>query len=102
MMTEAEYDRLYKNRPRTTRGRANRAALLIRGGRCSGSFSRAFDDCFEMGDGAQVLALLMERVRQDPELKSLMQAQGVWSDELENVPAPEPLRDPADRQLALP
>lgn len=100
MISEAEYDRLYANPPKTTKGRANRAALLIRGGRCSGSFSRAFDDCFEMGDGAQVLALLTERVRQDPELKSLMQTQGVWSDELENVPPPQRLTLTEDNKLA--
>lgn len=91
MISEAEYDRLYANRPKTARGRANRAALLIRGGRCSGSFSRAFDDCFEMGDGAQVMALLMETVREYPELREMMKAQGVWSDELEATPPPGPL-----------
>jgi len=85
MISEAEYDRLYANRPKTTRGRANRAALLIRGGRCSGSFNRAFDDCFEMGDGAQVLALLMERVRAEPDLKTLMIEQGVWSRSMEDA-----------------
>lgn len=91
MISEAEYDRLYANRPKTTKGRANRAALLIRGGRCSGSFNRAFDDCFEMGDGAQVMALLMETVREYPELREMMKAQGVWSDELEATPPPGPL-----------
>ncbi|MBK8174848.1 MAG: hypothetical protein IPK66_06135 [Rhodospirillales bacterium] len=91
MISEAEYDRLYASRPKTTRGRANRAALLIRGGRCSGEYNRAFDDCFEMGDGAQVMALLMETVREYPELKEMMKAQGVWSDDLENTPPPKPL-----------
>lgn len=91
MISEAEYDRLYADRPKTTKGRANRAALLIRGGRCSGEFSRAYDDCFEMGDGAQVLALLMERVRERPELREMMKAQGVWSEDYENTPPPQPL-----------
>lgn len=91
MISEAEYDRLYANRPKTTKGRANRAALLIRGGKCSGEFSRAYDDCFEMGDGAQVLALLMERVRAQPELREMMKAQGVWAEDYENTPAPQPL-----------
>ena len=85
MISEAEYDRLYASRPKTTRGRANRAVLLIRGGRCSGSFNRAFDDCFEMGDGAQVMALLMEAVHNEPDLKALMIAQGVWSDSMEDA-----------------
>lgn len=91
MISEAEYNRLYANRPKTTMGRANRAALLIRGGKCSGEFSRAYDDCFEMGDGAQVLALLMERVRERPELREMMKAQGVWSDAYEDTPPPLPL-----------
>lgn len=91
MISETEYDRLYANRPKTTKGRANRAALLIRGGKCSGEFSRAYDDCFEMGDGAQVLALLMQRVRERPELREMMKAQGVWSDEYEDTPPPQPL-----------
>lgn len=85
MISEAEYDRLYANRPKTTRGRANRAVLLIRGGRCSGEFSRAFDDCFEMGDGDAVVALLMERFRREPDLKALMKAQGVWDDALDQT-----------------
>lgn len=91
MISDAEYDRLYASRPKTTMGRANRAALLIRGGKCSGEFSRAYDDCFEMGDGAQVLALLMERVRERPELREMMKAQGVWSDDYEDMPPPLPL-----------
>ena len=91
MISEAEYNRLYANRPKTTMGRANRAALLIRGGKCSGEFSRAYDDCFEMGDGAQVLALLMERVRERLELREMMKAQGVWSDDYETTSPPQPL-----------
>jgi hypothetical protein len=42
-------------------------------------------------DGRQVLALLMERVRADPDLKERMKARGVSSDQLENTPSPEPL-----------
>lgn len=99
-ISETEYNRLYANRPKTPKGRANRAALLIEGGRCSGSFSRAFDDCFEMGDGAQVLALLMEKVRARPEFKDMMIEQGVWSDEMEDAPPPKPLILSEDNKLA--
>lgn len=91
LMSEAEYDRLYADRPKTAKGRANRAARLIEGGRCSGSFSRAFDDCFEMGDGSQVAALLMEKVRARPELKAMMVEQGVWSPDFEKWRKPEPI-----------
>jgi hypothetical protein len=48
MVSENEYDRLYANPPKSAMGRANRAALPVHGRRCSGAFSRAFDECFEM------------------------------------------------------
>jgi hypothetical protein len=98
-MSDAEYDRLYANRPKTTKGRANRAALLIRAGRTSGEYSRAFDDCFEMGDGGQVVALLMECVRAEPALEQMMREQGVWSDSMESAP-PQPLALTEDNRLA--
>lgn len=45
-------------RATTARERANIAARFIRG--CS-TDGRAFSDCFEMGDGDEVLRLLLEK-----------------------------------------
>jgi len=75
------YDRLYANRPATTRGRINRAILLIRRGWAS---MRAYDDCFEMGDGGAVLSGLMHHIRyREPGLREAMKAQRVWSAEFD-------------------
>ena len=72
-----EYERLYANRPATTRGRVNRAILLIRRGWAN---MRAYDDCFEMGDGGAVLSGLMRPIRyREPDLREAMKAQRVWS-----------------------
>lgn len=60
MMSDAEYDRLYLDRPRTRKGRAWLAGYLIRNGRAC---TRAYDNCFEEGDGGEVLALLIREVR---------------------------------------
>lgn len=74
-----EYERLYANRPATTRGRINRAILLIRRGWAN---MRAYDDCFEMGDGGAVLSGLMHHIRyREPDLREAMKAQRVWSTE---------------------
>ncbi len=86
-MNDAAYNRLYANPPKTIKGRVNRAALLIREG-CA--YTRAYDDCFEMGDGGEVLAHLMERVRKEPHLRDMMVKQGAWSASYENVAPPEP------------
>lgn len=72
-----DYDRLYANRLTTTRGRINRAILLIRRGWAN---MRAYDDCFEMGDGGAVLSGLMHHIRyREPDLREAMKAQRVWS-----------------------
>lgn len=49
MMSETERNRLYANLLKSAMGRANRAALPVQSGRCSGAFSRAVDEWFEMG-----------------------------------------------------
>lgn len=86
MIREAEYHRLYANPPRTLPGRVNRAALLLREGL---GRSRAFDDCFEMGDGGDVLARLLYRAHtEDPELLEMMKAQGIWTDSIAVCPPP--------------
>lgn len=87
-MSDEEYDHLYANPPRTRKGRAWQAAYLIRHGRAC---TRAYDDCFENGDGAQVLALLVQKVRDEPGLRRMMEEQGAWSADYDQTPEPEPL-----------
>lgn len=55
-------------RAKTARERANIAARFIRDRAPYGGpvQSRAFDDCFEMGDGEQVIALLKVKARTSP------------------------------------
>jgi hypothetical protein len=88
MMSDAEYDRLYLARPRTRKGRAWLAGYLIRNGRAC---TRAYDNCFEEGDGGEVLALLIREVRADPDMRRMMEEQGAWSGTYEQTPDPEPL-----------
>jgi len=77
------YDRLYRNRPHTRAGRVRRAILLIRKGWCD---SRAFDDCFEMGDGGQVLDDLLHHIAtKEPQLRTLMEAQRAWSPDYDRL-----------------
>lgn len=89
MMTEEDYNRHYEHFPRTLKGRVWLAGYLIRNGR---GCSRLYDNCFENGDGTEVMAHLMRRIRtEEPELREMMQAQGAWSDNYERVPDPGPL-----------
>lgn len=101
MICDTEYHRLYANPPRTLPGRVNRAALLLRGGL---GRSRAFDDCFEMGDGADVIARLLHRAHtESPELLAMMKDQGIWSEAFAACPPqPAPLAlSHEDRTYAL-
>ena len=66
---DTEYDRLCLDPPKTRKGRAWLAGFLIRNGRAC---TRAYDDCFENGDGDQVLALLMREVRADPDMRDVV------------------------------
>lgn len=88
MISDGEYEHYRDNPPKTRKGRAWLAAFLIRNGRAC---TRAYDNCFEEGDGEQVLALLMREVHNDPELRRMMEEQGAWSPRYEHTPAPEPL-----------
>jgi hypothetical protein len=88
MMSDAEYVRLYLDRPKTRKGRAWLAGYLIRNGRAC---TRAYDNCFEEGDGGEVLALLMREVRADPDMRRMMEEQGAWSRDYDRTPEPEPL-----------
>lgn len=54
-------------RTTSARERATIAARYIRRGRTNG---RAFDDCFEMGDGDAVVRALLERVPKDDRIKA--------------------------------
>lgn len=88
MMGEEEYQRRYERQPETLKGRVSLAALLIRNGRAC---SRLYDCCFENGDGDQVIAHLMHRIRTDsPELRAMMQEQGAWSKDYDLIPDPPP------------
>ena len=60
MIDDAEYDELCERPPATLKGRVWLAAFLIRNGRAC---SRLYDGCFENGDGGQVIAHLMRRIR---------------------------------------
>lgn len=88
MISDAEYARLRDNRPKTRKGRVWLAEYLIRNERAC---TRAYDNCFEEGDGEQVLALLLHKVRADTALRRLMEEQGAWSDAYDRMPEPEPL-----------
>lgn len=88
MISDEEYEHYRDNPPKTRKGRAWLAAFLIRNERAC---TRAYDNCFEEGDGELVLALLMREVRNDPGLRRMMEEQGAWSPRYEDTPEPEPL-----------
>lgn len=79
MITDSEYHRLantvYRDTPKTTAGRAQRAIAIIRRGHCEG---RWYDNCFEMGDGNAVFQLVIEEIRKHPEVRQMMVDQGFW------------------------
>lgn len=50
---------------KTAKQRANIAIRMIK---YNSTFSRKFDDCFEMGDGDQVMNCIIEKARMDKEL----------------------------------
>lgn len=62
-------------RATSTRARANIAAAYIRRGSTQ---SRAFDDCFEMGDGDGVVAYLLAKAVTDTRIAAFAQRAG-WS-----------------------
>jgi hypothetical protein len=66
MMSDEDYDMYYQNPPQTMKGRAWLAGFLIRNDRAC---TRLYDNCFENGDGGQVLALLMQDVRRSPDMR---------------------------------
>lgn len=100
MISDEEYDRLYERQPETLKGRVWLAGFLIRNGRAC---SRLYDCCFENGDGEQVIAHLMRKIRSDsPELRAMMQAQGAWSADYDAIPDPGPLElTEADRRAGF-
>lgn len=65
--------------PTTTRGRAERAISYIMDRKARDiyhDFPRDFDNCFEMGDGGCVVAIIVERAAQSPALAAKMQILG--------------------------
>jgi len=50
---------------KTAKQRANIAAIMLKRNK---NFTRAFDDCFEMGDGDEVMNILIEKTAKDPVL----------------------------------
>lgn len=73
--SDCEYDRLYEDRPTTSDGRADRYILLARKGWAN---TRAGDDCFESGDGEEVLALLFDKIRREHEIRALLVNGDTW------------------------
>lgn len=63
---------------KTARARAGIAARMLRQSRTD---CRAFDDCFEMGDGDQVMAHLLALTIEDPTLIEVMEQRrfNVWA-----------------------
>ena len=62
---------------RTAAGRASEAIRQIKTRR---EFGRSFDDCFEMGDGDEVVRIIRARAASDPQLTELLNRRGfgVW------------------------
>jgi len=50
---------------KSAKARANIAVRMIKQ---QNNFGRPFDDCFEMGDGNQVMECLIEKIKNDREL----------------------------------
>ena len=71
----SEYQRLGANKPTTAAGRVDRYIHLASKG---WSGSRAADSCFEMGDGNEVMRLLLKRVQNDEPLLERLRGQGAW------------------------
>lgn len=66
--------------PRTAKGRAAIARLFIWNDKYANkfeSFPRAFDDCFEMGDGTAVVAILVSEARKNPAFAHRMEKCGL-------------------------
>lgn len=57
-------------RARTAKERANIAIRIMK--QNVDPFTRAFDDCFEMGDGDEVVRIIKERAKSDPALLERM------------------------------
>ena len=69
------YEKLRNNRPKTQRGRVQRALLLIRKGWID---SQAFGDCFEMNDGKAVWAAVLVHIcTKEPRLRQALIDQGL-------------------------
>lgn len=47
-----------------------------------GDLGRSFDDCFEMGDGREVVRIIVEKARKDVVLESILRRRGFgnWLD----------------------
>lgn len=79
-------------RATTPAQRANIAAAMIRKGTTNACGGRAFDGCFEMGDGAQVVAYLVAKAVTDPRIADACRRNdwGVWSNGSHYDPATTP------------
>ena len=77
-MTESEWDEyqiLAANPPLTITERAERFLILAEKGWTG---TRAADDCFEMGHGELVFALVIRHLKEDPTLIQGLKSQGCW------------------------
>lgn len=98
MITDAEYDRLCDRQPATLKGRVWLAIYLIRNGRAC---PRLYDNCFENGDGDQVIAHVMRSIRtESPELRGMMKEQGAWCPAYDQIPDPGSFKLTEDERRA--
>lgn len=70
-------------RAKTAKARATIARKMIMSHKTGSSFPRSFDDCFEMGDGLEVVAELRRRAEANAGFKSALLANGFgyWFEE---------------------
>ena len=59
-------------RAKTAKARATLAARMLKACKPGDDLGRAFDDCFEMGDGEAVLSDLWKRAETDEALREAM------------------------------
>lgn len=89
----SEYQRLSAKQPDTAAERVDRYIHLASKGWAG---SRAADACFEMGDGNEVMRLLLKRVQDDAPLLERLRGQGAWCSSWdEMLTASNPVENPS-------
>ncbi|MDB4680908.1 hypothetical protein OAE72_03060 [Akkermansiaceae bacterium] len=89
----SEYQRLSAKQPDTAAERVDRYILPASKGWAG---SRAADSCFEMGDGNEVMRLLLKRVQNDAPLLERLRGQDAWCSSWdEMLTASNPVENPS-------